>query len=75
MNKTAYNNKSSDLLSEITPIADIIEQVKSGKMYILVDDESRENEGDLMISSQFATAQAINFYGKIWSWVNLCHNY
>ena len=61
MNKTAYQNTSSELLSHITPITEIITQAKSGKMYILVDDESRENEGDLIISSQYADAKAINF--------------
>ena len=42
-------------------IADIIEDARNGKMFILVDDEDRENEGDLVIPAQMATPQAINF--------------
>ena len=42
-------------------IADIIEDARNGKMFILVDDEDRENEGDLVIPAQMATPEAINF--------------
>jgi 3,4-dihydroxy 2-butanone 4-phosphate synthase / GTP cyclohydrolase II len=42
-------------------IAGAIADVRAGKMIILVDDEDRENEGDLMIAAQFVTAEAINF--------------
>ena len=38
-----------------------IEEIKSGKMIILVDSEDRENEGDLVISAEFASPEAINF--------------
>ncbi|MCL1915317.1 MAG: bifunctional 3,4-dihydroxy-2-butanone-4-phosphate synthase/GTP cyclohydrolase II [Desulfovibrionaceae bacterium] len=38
-----------------------IEEIRSGRMIILVDDEDRENEGDLTIAAQFATAEVINF--------------
>jgi 3,4-dihydroxy 2-butanone 4-phosphate synthase/GTP cyclohydrolase II len=38
-----------------------LEQLKNGKMVILVDDEDRENEGDLVLPAQFATPEAINF--------------
>lgn len=44
-----------------------IDVLKNGKMLILIDDESRENEGDLVIAAEFADANAINFmatYGK-----------
>jgi len=41
-----------------------IEYIKNGKMIIIVDDEDRENEGDLMIASQKVTAEAINFMAK-----------
>ena len=51
----------SDILS--SP-AEIIEDARNGKMFILVDDESRENEGDLIIPAQMATPQAINFMAK-----------
>ncbi len=48
----------------LSPIEAIIEDARSGKMFILVDDEDRENEGDLIIPAQFATPEAINFMAK-----------
>ena len=45
----------------ISSIEDIIEDARNGKMYILVDDPDRENEGDLIIPAQYANPQAINF--------------
>ena len=45
----------------LSPIEDIIEDARNGRMYILVDAEDRENEGDLVIPAQFATPDAINF--------------
>lgn len=43
---------------------EIINEARNGRMYILVDDEDRENEGDLIIPSQMATPDAINFMAK-----------
>jgi 3,4-dihydroxy 2-butanone 4-phosphate synthase / GTP cyclohydrolase II len=43
---------------------DIIEEARKGRMFILVDDEDRENEGDIVIPAQFADAEAINFMAK-----------
>ena len=43
------------------PIEEIIEEARNGRMFILVDDEDRENEGDLIIPAQMATPDAINF--------------
>lgn len=43
---------------------EIIEEARAGRMFILVDDEARENEGDLVIPAQFATPAAINFMAK-----------
>jgi 3,4-dihydroxy 2-butanone 4-phosphate synthase/GTP cyclohydrolase II len=51
-------------MSVISPIADIIEDIRSGRMVILVDEEDRENEGDLVIAAQFATPEAVNFMVK-----------
>ncbi|GAA4037837.1 3,4-dihydroxy-2-butanone-4-phosphate synthase [Parerythrobacter jejuensis] len=45
----------------LVPIEEIIEEARNGRMYILVDDEDRENEGDLIIPGQMATPTAINF--------------
>lgn len=48
----------------ISPIDQILEDFKAGRFVILVDDENRENEGDLMIAAQFAESQHINFMMK-----------
>ncbi|WP_298396865.1 3,4-dihydroxy-2-butanone-4-phosphate synthase, partial [Sphingobium sp.] len=48
----------------LSPIEDIIEEAKNGRMFILVDDEDRENEGDLIIPGQMVTPDAINFMAK-----------
>ena len=51
----------SDDTDVLVPIEDIIEEARNGRMFILVDDEDRENEGDLVIPAQMATPDAINF--------------
>ena len=48
----------------ISPTSEIIEEARAGRMFILVDDEDRENEGDLVIPAQFATTEAINFMAR-----------
>ncbi|WP_234729744.1 3,4-dihydroxy-2-butanone-4-phosphate synthase [Acidocella facilis] len=55
---------SSGLHDYISPPAEIIEEARAGRIFILVDDEDRENEGDLVIPAQFATPDAINFMIK-----------
>ena len=51
----------SDDSPSLVPIEEIIEEARNGRMFILVDDEDRENEGDLVIPAQMATPDAINF--------------
>ncbi len=48
----------------LVPIEEIIEEARNGRMFILVDDEDRENEGDLIIPAQMATPDAINFMAR-----------
>jgi 3,4-dihydroxy 2-butanone 4-phosphate synthase/GTP cyclohydrolase II len=48
----------------LSPIEDVIEDARNGRMFILVDHEDRENEGDLVIPAQMATPDAINFMAK-----------
>jgi len=48
----------------LSSIEDVLDDAKKGKMFILVDDEDRENEGDLCILAEFATAETINFMAK-----------
>jgi len=54
MSKTEYTDA-------ISTVAEIIEEARNGRMFILVDHEDRENEGDLVIPAQMATPDAINF--------------
>ncbi len=56
--------KSAGLHDYISSAAEIIEEARAGRLFILVDDEDRENEGDLVIPAQFATPDAINFMAK-----------
>lgn len=44
--------------------AEIIEDIRQGKMVILMDDEDRENEGDLVMAAEYVTPEAINFMAK-----------
>jgi 3,4-dihydroxy 2-butanone 4-phosphate synthase/GTP cyclohydrolase II len=48
----------------ISPVEDIVAEMRAGRMVILVDEEDRENEGDLTLAAQFATPEAINFMAK-----------
>ena len=54
----------SDDTPALVSIEEIIEEARNGRMFILVDDEDRENEGDLVIPAQMATPDAINFMAK-----------
>ncbi len=48
----------------VNPIQDIIADIRAGKMVILVDEEDRENEGDLVIAAEHVTPEVINFMAK-----------
>jgi len=50
--------------NELSTIDAVIADAKAGKLFILVDDEDRENEGDLCVVAECATADAINFMAK-----------
>ena len=63
MSNTPNRAASEDVFALATP-EEIIEDARNGRMYILVDAEDRENEGDLIIPAQFATPDAINFMAK-----------
>ena len=52
------------MLEQISPAKEIIEEIKNGRMVVLVDDENRENEGDLVVAAEFATPAHINFMAK-----------
>ena len=48
----------------ISPISEIIAELRSGRIVIIVDDEKRENEGDLMVAAEVVTAEHINFMAR-----------
>ncbi len=51
----------TDYSDEISSVEEIIEDARAGRMFILVDHEDRENEGDLVIPAEMATPEAVNF--------------
>ena len=50
--------------NHISPAKEIIEEIRNGRMVVLVDDEHRENEGDLVVAAEYATPEHINFMAK-----------
>src|SRR3989454_4466484 len=50
--------------SHIVPTEEAIEEIRAGRMIILMDDEDRENEGDLCMAAETVTPEAINFMAK-----------
>ncbi|RZO39604.1 MAG: 3,4-dihydroxy-2-butanone-4-phosphate synthase [Rhodobacteraceae bacterium] len=61
MSEEATGEMTPDYHNAVSSIEEIIEDARNGKMFILVDHEDRENEGDLVIPAQMATPDAINF--------------
>ena len=55
-------------------VPEAIEEIRAGRMLVVVDDEDRENEGDLTLAAEFATPESINFmavHGRglvVWRW-------
>lgn len=62
--KTSKKKTSARKAYKFNTIEEAIEDIKAGKMVILIDDEDRENEGDLTIAAQKINAQTINFMAK-----------
>src|SRR5881275_2623867 len=50
--------------SPFTDVPTAIEEIRAGRMIVVVDDEDRENEGDLVLAAEFVTPEAINFMAK-----------
>jgi 3,4-dihydroxy 2-butanone 4-phosphate synthase/GTP cyclohydrolase II len=59
---TALNTARQE--TAISSIGEIVAELKAGRMVVLVDEEDRENEGDLLIAAEFATPDAINFMAR-----------
>jgi 3,4-dihydroxy 2-butanone 4-phosphate synthase/GTP cyclohydrolase II len=49
---------------KLNKVGSVIKDIKAGRMVIVVDDESRENEGDLIVSAERITAEKVNFMAK-----------
>jgi 3,4-dihydroxy 2-butanone 4-phosphate synthase/GTP cyclohydrolase II len=56
--------RTTNFADFLSPTEELLEEARRGRMFILVDDEDRENEGDLVIPAQFATPDAINFMAR-----------
>src|SRR5712672_1766154 len=50
--------------ASISPISEIVTAIRAGEIVILVDDEDRENEGDLVFAAEFVTPEKVNFLAK-----------
>ena len=48
-------------MSQFSPIPDVLDDLRAGRMVVLVDDENRENEGDLVMAAEKVTPEAVNF--------------
>lgn len=59
-----HTQPASRKMTHISPIPEILADIKAGKMVIITDAEDRENEGDLLMAAQFVTPEAINFMIK-----------
>lgn len=62
--KTSETTVKNGNMGQFSGIPEILEDLRAGKMIILVDDEDRENEGDLVVAGELATPDAINFMAK-----------
>lgn len=51
-------------MTDTAPIQEIIDEIRAGRMVVLVDEEERENEGDLVFAAEFVTPEKINFMAK-----------
>ena len=51
-------------MTDIAPIHEIIAEIRAGRMVVLVDEEDRENEGDLVFAAEFTTPEKINFMAR-----------
>ena len=58
------DSKTDDLKQALSSPEELIGEITNGRMVVLVDDEDRENEGDLVIAGEMADADAINFMAK-----------
>jgi 3,4-dihydroxy 2-butanone 4-phosphate synthase/GTP cyclohydrolase II len=60
----AKKTMTESLSAHISSVEEITAEIKAGRMVILIDEEDRENEGDLVLAADFVSAQAINFMAR-----------
>ena len=63
-NPAAPGREAEEAAGSFSTIEEAIDEIRRGRMVVVCDDETRENEGDLTIAAQFATPEAINFMAK-----------
>jgi 3,4-dihydroxy 2-butanone 4-phosphate synthase / GTP cyclohydrolase II len=61
LRRNRARNLETGSMTDIAPITEIIAELRAGRMVVLVDEEDRENEGDLVMAADFVTPEAINF--------------
>lgn len=64
MSHGSMNAQNTESHTALSSIEEVIEDARNGRMFVLVDDEDRENEGDLIIPAQMATPDVVNFMAK-----------
>ncbi len=52
-------------------VTEAVEEIKVGRMVVVVDDEDRENEGDLTLAAEFVTPEGDQLHGEVWPGVDL----
>src|ERR1700719_1432320 len=57
-------NNMSEMRADFATVEEAVEEIRQGRMIVLVDDEDRENEGDLAMAAEKITPEAINFMPK-----------
>ena len=62
--QSLHHLATAELSKSLSSAEGLIEEARTGRMFLLVDDEDRENEGDLIVPAQFATPDAINFMAR-----------
>jgi 3,4-dihydroxy 2-butanone 4-phosphate synthase/GTP cyclohydrolase II len=61
---TASPSSAAPALAHVSPVEDIVAELRAGRMVILVDEEDRENEGDLLLAADHVSAEAVNFMAR-----------
>jgi 3,4-dihydroxy 2-butanone 4-phosphate synthase/GTP cyclohydrolase II len=57
---------------QLSSMKEAILSFKKGGIIIVMDDENRENEGDLIMAAEFATKEKVAFFFKIYNWYIMC---